>query len=228
VPKTVFIFVDTSLELIPKEIFYTDLIKNHSRKRGKKASQIILDSSYHHHVMKKLNNFKKRGRPDIIHYCLLNILGSTLVKDNPDSIWVFIHTINNELIEINPETRLPRNFNRFIGLMEQLFENRIIKAKDEILLQFHENKSFEDILVNILPENRFLLTSKGKSIDLPILFAEHKNDDIAIFIGGFPYGSISNEIMKLAPNLISIYPNALDAWIVLNKTIYAREYTINK
>lgn len=30
---------------------------------------------------------------------------------------VYIHTENNVLIEINPQTRIPRTFKRFAGLM---------------------------------------------------------------------------------------------------------------
>lgn len=35
---------------------------------------------------------------------------------------VYIHTAKNVLIEVNPQTRIPRNFKRFGGLMSECFE----------------------------------------------------------------------------------------------------------
>lgn len=34
---------------------------------------------------------------------------------------VYVHTEKNALIEINPQTRIPRTFKRFSGLMGMLF-----------------------------------------------------------------------------------------------------------
>ena len=57
---------------------------------------------------KKLNNWRKRGRPDIVHLCLLEALESPLNKNKILS--VYVHTYDNKIIYINPEVRLPRNY----------------------------------------------------------------------------------------------------------------------
>jgi len=226
-PKTIFIIADSALETIPLEIQHNDFIKKHALKKGKKSSQIILDSSNHYKAMNKLGESKKRGRPDIIHFCLLNLLGSPLVLKNPYLVEVYIHTINNLIIEINPKTRLPRNFNRFLGLFEQLFNQQIIKSKDEILIQIHKNKSIMDVVKEIPAENRFLFTSKGKEIKILDFFKNYTNEDIGIIVGGFPHGSFSTNILNNFPNKYSIFPESLDAWIALNQIIYSRENTID-
>lgn len=47
--------------------------------------------------------------------CLLMLLDSPL--NRAGLLQVYIHTEKNALIEINPQTRIPRTFSRFCGLM---------------------------------------------------------------------------------------------------------------
>lgn len=47
--------------------------------------------------------------------CLLMLLDSPLNKAG--LLQIYIHTEKNVLIEINPQTRIPRTFDRFCGLM---------------------------------------------------------------------------------------------------------------
>ena len=46
---------------------------------------------------------------------------------------IIVHTRNNDVITIDPETRIMRNYTRFIGLMEQLFEKQH-QTKKKILI----------------------------------------------------------------------------------------------
>lgn len=41
---------------------------------------------------------------------------------------VYVHTEKNVLIEINPQTRIPRTFKRFAGLMGKLYIFRYVWA----------------------------------------------------------------------------------------------------
>jgi rRNA small subunit pseudouridine methyltransferase Nep1 len=227
-PKTIFIFADTALELIPQELFYKEIIKKYASNKKKKPSQILLDSSYHYNAMKNLPNFRKRGRPDIIHFCLMNLIESTLVKNDPSSVEIYIHTITNKFIEIKSETRLPKNYDRFKGLMVKLFHQKKIDADDKILMILHENKNLHTVLSKIKQNKRFIFSLNGKKNNLKEIFEESCKDDIAIIIGGFPYGNFSNQIVELTQNVVSIYPTALKAWIVLNKVIYTRENSLIK
>ena len=47
--------------------------------------------------------------------CLLMLMDSPL--NRAGLLQVYIHTEKNVLIEINPQTRIPRTFDRFCGLM---------------------------------------------------------------------------------------------------------------
>ena len=43
---------------------------------------------------------------------------------------MYIHTAKNVLIEVNPQTRIPRTFKRFAGLIVQLLHKFSVKAAD--------------------------------------------------------------------------------------------------
>jgi len=78
-------------------------------------------------------------RPDIVHQCLLALLDSPLSKSG--HLFIYIHTINNVLIEVNPQLRIPRTFSRFCGLFVQLLHKYKIKAvgSSQRLLQIVKN-----------------------------------------------------------------------------------------
>lgn len=38
---------------------------------------------------------------------------------------VYIHTQKNVLIEVNPQTRIPRTFDRFCGLMGEIIRTKV-------------------------------------------------------------------------------------------------------
>ncbi len=80
----------------------------------------VLDVSRHRSVIRRLPNPHKRGgRPDIVHLFLLTAMGSPLSAAG--LLRVLIHTVNDEIIIVDPRERPPQNYNNFIGLMRQLF-----------------------------------------------------------------------------------------------------------
>ena len=69
----------------------------------------------HKAILKKHGRDLGSARPDISHQCLLMLMDSPL--NRAGLLQVYVHTAKNALIEINPQTRIPRTFNRFSGLM---------------------------------------------------------------------------------------------------------------
>ena len=92
------IIAEASLELVPKEIRNHPSVVSHARRLGKKSSEILLDNSWHFAAMKGIKNKIKRGRPDIVHICLLECCSIPLFFEN--KIQIFIHTINDQVITI--------------------------------------------------------------------------------------------------------------------------------
>jgi len=75
----------------------------------------LLNCDDHTNILKKNNRDPGTCRPDIAHQCLLMLMDSPL--NRAGLLQVYIHTEKNVLIEINPQTRIPRTFKRFAGLM---------------------------------------------------------------------------------------------------------------
>ncbi|XP_038075787.1 ribosomal RNA small subunit methyltransferase NEP1-like [Patiria miniata] len=88
----------------------------------------LLNCDRHRHLMKKFYRDPKDCRPDITHQCLLMLFDSPL--NRAGLLQVFVHTDKNVLIQINPQTRIPRTFDRFCGLMVQLLHKMSISASD--------------------------------------------------------------------------------------------------
>ncbi|MEM2093778.1 MAG: hypothetical protein QXI32_00590 [Candidatus Bathyarchaeia archaeon] len=217
------ILVESALELVPENLRKHPSVKrNQSSKR--KLGNLILDRSYHHTAMRFLKNAEKRGRPDIVHFCLLNALGTPLNKEL--MLRVYVHTIDDKVISIAPETRLPRNYERFKGLMEQLYRIRRIPPEGKPLLEM-KSESLDSLLQRVDPSVVIALSVVGrKSTPEDVIKSLIHFDNPVLIVGGFPRGHFSDSVTKLFDNTFSIDPNGLDAWIVVSRLLYEFEKQI--
>ncbi len=69
-------------------------------------------------VIKRLPDGERRGRPDIVHYFLLSVLETPAGKEG--LVDVYVHTYGGNLFYVEPETRIPRSYARFMGIMAQV------------------------------------------------------------------------------------------------------------
>jgi rRNA small subunit pseudouridine methyltransferase Nep1 len=223
------ILAEAELELIPNKIFSKPAIVSQSKKHQKKSSQMILDASFHHSAMRSLPDWRRRGRPDIAHIFLLTVLESIankkgLVKD------IIIHTRNDEIIYINPETRIMRNYTRFIGLIEQLYQKEIIATEEKTLLSIKRNITLVELLKQYEKEHIICFSETGKKTSMHNYLLNVKADsieDIVCIIGGFPMGTFHTNFSSYIYNEISIYPEPITAWTTANEVLVHYQY-INK
>lgn len=218
------IFAESALELVPKSLWSHPSVVKRAKALGKKVGWTLLDRSYHHKAMVNLRNNEKRGRPDIVHFSLLEALGTPLNKEG----WlkVYVHTINDYIISIEPLVRLPRNYNRFVGLIEQLYKEHKVPIKGRPLLQLSKG-SIEEILFNIKPAYTILFTRKGEIKTLEKIMKDVVSQkNTVVIIGNFPRGSFSEETIKLADRSVSIDPEMLEAWTITSRLIYEFERQI--
>jgi len=220
----IFILAESALETIPKDLWRHSAVKQHSKKRRKLPQLLLLDRSYHHAAMKTLPENEKRGRPDIVHFALLEALGSPLNKER--LLQVYVHTINNQVIKVKPETRLPRNYNRFVSLMEQLFELGRTPPKGPALLKL-EPKTMPQLLREINSTKVVAFSRTGKPRTLEDVVSKFSNGERpAVIIGGFPHGHFSASTIQLADELVCIDEETLEAWTVTSRVIYEYERAI--
>ncbi|HFC49550.1 MAG TPA: 16S rRNA methyltransferase [Thermofilum sp.] len=217
------IFVDAGLELVPKSLWSHPSVRATAARRGKKPGEILLDKSLHYHAMKRLPLSHKRGRPDILHVCLLLALSSILNKEG----WlrVYVETLEKRWITINPETRLPRNYNRFVGLMEQLLVyGKVPPSANNPLIRVEHFSSLRKKFAEIGLSKVYLLSEKGKPMKVRQLAEEiiHEKSP-GVLIGCFPRGDVSEEVKNSADETVSIAPYPLDAWTVTCRIISSVE-----
>ena len=216
------ILVESSLELIPKEMYKHSSVISYSKKFKKISSQTLLDNSWHFGAMKGLDNEIKRGRPDIVHLTLLSLCTTPAFYEN--KIKVFIHTINDEIISINNKTKLPKSYHRFQGLMEKLFFTKKIQAEDEILMELKQS-SLSELLSKIQPNHIIGLTTKGQKNTIEKIVKQIPENS-CILIGGFQKGHFSNETQRIIEKSFSINDLSLEAHIVASRLVYEYEKTI--
>lgn len=214
------ILAESELELMPESLRANPRIIESAGKRRKKPEEIILDSSTHHAVMGGLHEQERRGRPDIAHLFLLVSLESILNKQG--KLRVIIHTRNDDMITINPETRMIKNYDRFLGLMGQLFQKNIVPDETQPLLQLKKNVTLSELLKELKSDFRIVCSATGTPVKLPQYFTElkkKKHNDIVCVIGGFPKGEFHSNISEIADEVISIYPEMVLAWTVAGEIL---------
>jgi len=216
IKKLSIIIAESALELIPKSES-----KKKRERRGINFSKLILDVSNHQRIIRSMNKYEKRGRPDIIHTTLLFILGSPL--NLRGLIEIYIHTIKDYVIWINPQTRIPKNYNRFKGLMGKLFLEKEIVTNTTTLLKLTK-KALRELINDLNCDKLFVLTEKGRYLNA-LNFAKDIKESInpCVIVGGFPHGDFSQEVYRLNASFVSIYPESLHTWVVIAKIISSIE-----
>jgi len=217
------ILAESEIEHIPPAIKNHPQIKSYEKKRNKSSTELLLDASYHYAAMKKLPDWRRRGRPDIAHRCALHLMDSWANKQG--ILQFFIHTRDNYVIWINPKTRLPRQYHRFVGLIEQLMiKKRIIASNKELLT--YEKKTLEQLLSNQFGKI-FLFWEKGTSSSLFDIINTNKSDHLTFVIGGFPHGDFY-EAVNLIEQKIAIEKGSYTASYLVAKSIITYELIIQQ
>lgn len=216
------ILVEAALEPVPPVIQRHPSVRRNAKRRGKKPAETLLNRSLHHSAMKGLPNSQKRGRPDIVHFCLLEALGAPLNREGGLRVWV--HTVGGYAIEVAPEARLPRDCTRFNSLMEQLFsKGRVPPEGSKPLLEL-SRMSLHALMEKIGASHTVALTSHGRLTTLEEVCSDlAKEANPAVFIGAYPSGPMEDVTLSFADEAVSIYPEALEAWVVTSRLIYEFE-----
>jgi rRNA small subunit pseudouridine methyltransferase Nep1 len=201
--------IDSELELIPEEMINDYQIRKIAKSREKRPEELILDSNFMHgaidrHFPGKSN---RMGRPDIFHH-LLNVTQDSILNKK-GSLQVNIHTKNNLIIRINPETKVPRSYNRFVGIIEKLLLKGSLESPDGKILMNSEKGTWESL---VDPEmDNVLLSPKGERRRISDFI--NANKDYNIFIGGFSEGDFSSSVYNKL-KYYSIFSEELTIWTV--------------
>jgi rRNA small subunit pseudouridine methyltransferase Nep1 len=171
--------------------------------KSKESRYHLLNCDDHQGILRKNAKAISEYRPDIAHQCLLTLLDSPLNKAG--KLQVYMRTQKGVLIEINPQTRIPRTFARFSGLMVQLLHKLSIKAvgSTEKLLNVIKNPITDHLPLRTV---RIAMSGDAKPVKLTeyisTLPAAHTP---VFFVGAMPHGEDKFEGADVAIS-VSNYP----------------------
>ncbi|MDH4213810.1 MAG: 16S rRNA methyltransferase [Candidatus Thorarchaeota archaeon] len=218
------ILLDCALEIVPSEISSFKDIQKQAGRKGKKPNEILLDQTYHGRAMTKLDKSDRRGRPDIIFHSLVTLLETPLCKEG--LLRVYLHLQDKRVVEINPEVRLPRNYDRFVGLMEQLLIEKRVPVEGEPLLEI-TRRTLTDLLSKLKEEHSgtttILAIEGGKRTgvqDFRDLLPDDASVPVVVGIGAFPHGDLSEDIKQLFDLHLELDREVMMAWHVCAEVLW--------
>ena len=181
------VFLESSLELMDNRL----LDIGESRKKIRKDSG-------------------KRGRPDIVHVSLLNLMEKPFVLNG--NVEVFVHIYDDRVFKLSNNIRLPKNYERFKGLMRQLllYEKVPPGSKDPLIWKV------SDSLDEYLNGKRIILLSEdGIPSNIDDVIRLSSSTGYPIGIGAFSHGGFSKRVSANVYEAFSLYNGVkLKAWDV--------------
>jgi rRNA small subunit pseudouridine methyltransferase Nep1 len=235
------VIAEAAIESVPTQLIDHPSVKNHAKRQVRAPTEILLDRSYHHSAMihSNLNSGWKRGRPDIVHFALMEALSTPLFIEG--RLNVYLHTINDKLISIGQNLRIPKSYFRFEALMIDLFKKKVIKSdnasgnnsnintnnNNNILLQVHDDMTFEKVIKKAVKPAKLVGLSTAGVQSTPRAIVTNnispENIDCAFVVGGFAKGHFSNNTTALLNRLYSISEYRLEAHVVIARILYECE-----
>jgi len=210
------VLADAELEVVPAPLQGHPAVRTSAKRRGRSPATILLDSSLHHPALRNFSEGERRGRPDIAHLFTLLCLDSVL--NGQGQLRTILHTRNDDVIRIAPETRIPKNYPRFVGLLEDLFQKGAVPP-DKPLLTLERGMSLERLLAGF-PAPKWAFKEGGEPANLWTEFAKLEGDLVAV-VGGFPHGDFRSPVAKLCDRVVSIHEQPLRAWTVTSEILVA-------
>tara|TARA_B100000315_G_scaffold200183_2_gene192324 strand:- start:31285 stop:31977 length:693 start_codon:yes stop_codon:yes gene_type:complete len=221
--ELIFVLVEAALETLPREMWSLPSIQRYVRKKRKNPNHVLLDRSFHHGGMLQLKDAERRGRPDLVHFSLLEANDTPLFFTA--KLQIYVHTYNDFVIAFDKNIRLPKSYHRFAGLIEQAFEEStrqdLISGVNSSRLIQIRSQTFEELVMQTSPSVVIGLTTHGKLISGSQLSQEViSSQKPMIAVGGFPKGHFTSRISNYLTSERSIHPSSLGAHVVTARTIY--------
>lgn len=177
--------------------------------------------------MKRLPDSLKRGRPDIAHFALMEALSTPLFMNM--MLKVYVHTINDKIIAIADNLRIPKSYFRFERLMVSLFRDNVIKSNEGTILMELSDGTFAELIDMIKPNMVIGLSTVGvQSKAQKVAENARSVDHSSLVIGGFAKGHFSENVTKSLGPTYSISNLALETHVVIARILYECEKLLEK
>jgi rRNA small subunit pseudouridine methyltransferase Nep1 len=212
--KLHFVIAEAAFELIPESLWRDPSVRKDGERRDLEPAQILLDRSVHHSAMLKLKDGFRRGRPDLVHLTLLSATSTPLHQEGKARI--YIHTMDDVVLEFEGGTRPPKSYARFRNLMEKI----LVERPQSGLVTVRES-TLPELLKSIGTDHTTGLSVQGAQVRLEALADDLvKRKNPAVVVGGFPKGHFLPTDLKAFDELARIDDQSLDAHVVTARVIY--------
>ena len=101
----------------------------------------------------------KRVPPDIVHFSILEATTIPLYLQN--KMKLYVHTLDDRLISFGENVHIPKSYHRFAGVIEKLYQEKKIMAKNELLLEIKE-QTFSELIDEINTSNIIGFSTEGE------------------------------------------------------------------
>ncbi|MFX1606797.1 MAG: 16S rRNA methyltransferase [Promethearchaeota archaeon] len=220
------ILLECALELVPSEISSMKQIQKHASRKGKKPSEMLLDQTYHGQSMTKLSGHERRGRPDITYLSLMSVLETPLCKEG--LLKVYLHLQDGRIVDVRSDVRLPRNYDRFVGLIEQLLSTGRVPPKGDSLLQMID-RSLNELVLDIKAESTIVAIKGGQKTTIEELTSFLPADSsvpVIVGVGAFPHGHISESTLDLFEHKLALDKDIMMTWHVCAELVWIYSMTV--
>jgi rRNA small subunit pseudouridine methyltransferase Nep1 len=218
------LLAEAAIEPFPEELLKNIQARQYLSKMKKSADEVILDMSYHSHLVEKLRDAEKRGRPDIVHFALLSCFGSILARDH--RLNVIIHTYHDKIINLHPDIRLPKNIDRFNGLLIQLFKEKQVPPDSQEPLMTLSESSLSDFVNELRNKHDLILefSVKGEQMSSSEYSGLiHEATNPLLIFGAYPQGELRGLTDSLVDKKIAIYEEGLDSFAVISQILASQQ-----
>lgn len=223
------LLAEAAIEPFPEELLENIKVRQYLSKTKKSADETLLDMSYHSHLVENLPDADKRGRPDIVHFALLSCFGSILARDH--RLNVIIHTYHDKIIDLHPDIRLPKNIDRFNGLLIQLFKEKRVPPESEEALMTLSESSLSDFVNKLRDKHdliiEFSVKGEQKSSSEYSELIYNATSPLLIF-GAYPKGELKGLADDLVDRKIAIYEEGLDLFAVISQILAGQQMIEDK
>lgn len=221
-PRHTIILEEASLELVPRKFRNHNSCKLVTSRLGVLPAMQILDQNYHHEIIRGIPNCNKRGRPDIVHFALLDISSTPAFTE--ELVEVYVHTILNQTIKLKPGVRLPRTLHRFCGVIAKVLSGNV-EGKDAGLFELNNDETLLQLLSRVAHYNVVCLTTEG---DMTNILSYVKSLDALSrgttwILGGYAHGHFRDDVKAISTDIVSISKHHLPAHVVASRLCFSIE-----
>jgi rRNA small subunit pseudouridine methyltransferase Nep1 len=181
------LIAESEVELIPRELENHPIVLARARRTGKLPGKMILQATDLHKAMREvgLAEAERRGRPDLLHFAL------TVATDSPafleGRLEIVVHLRGDKIIRLAGGTRPPKDFGRFVGLIEQLLSEGRVPPTGEPLMKLEAGTV--ESFVKSLGKPVIVFDAGEKVTGVSSLSEILSKESHLLVVGGFPHGT---------------------------------------